>query len=68
VLMPVRVGQTSYLKINKIMKEVKFNIWYDDEPNDVVDKIASQLKSYGLEIVELDGGGEFIEYEIKPLK
>ncbi len=50
------------------MKEVKFNIWYDDEPNDVVDKIASQLKSYGLEIIELDGGVGFMEYEIKPLK
>ena len=50
------------------MKEVKFNIWYDDEPNDVVDKIATQLKSYGLEIIELDGGDGFNEYEIKPLK
>jgi len=66
--MPVRVGPTSYLKINKIMKEVKFKIWYDDEPNDVVNRISSQLKSYGLEIIELDGVGEFIEYEIKPLK
>ena len=50
------------------MKEVKFNIWYDDQPNDVVDKIAAQLKSYGLEVIELDGGDGFKEYEIKPLK
>jgi hypothetical protein len=50
------------------MKEVKFKIWYDDQPNDVVDRIGSQLESYGLKIVELDGVGEFIEYEIKPLK
>ena len=50
------------------MKEVKFKIWYDDQPNDVVDKIASQLKSYGLEVIELDGGDGFMEYAIKPLK
>jgi len=50
------------------MKEVKFKIWYDDQLNDVVDKIASQLKSYGLEVIELDGGDGFMEYEIKPLK
>jgi len=68
VLLQLRVGQTYYLKINKDMKEVKFKIWYDDQPNDVVDKIASQLKSYGLEVIELDGGDGFMEYEIKPLK
>lgn len=55
------------VKVKK-MKEVKFKIWYDDQPNDVVDKIASQLKSYGLEIIELDGGDGYMEYEIKPLK
>ncbi len=50
------------------MEEVKFKIWYDDQPNDVVDKITNQLKFFGLEVVELDGGDGFIEYEIKPLK
>ena len=50
------------------MKEVKFKIWYDDQSNEVVDRIASQLQSFGLEIIELDGGDGFIEYEIKPLK
>ena len=50
------------------MKEVKFTIWYDDQPNDVVDKIAVQLKSFGLEVVEVVGGDGFMEYEIKPLK
>jgi len=50
------------------MKEVKFKIWYDDQANEVVDRIASQLQSFGLEIIELDGGDGFIEYEIKPLK
>ena len=50
------------------MQEVKFKIWYDDQPNDVVDKIASQLGSFGLEIIELEGGDGFMEYEIKALK
>ena len=49
-------------------EEVKFQIYHDDQPNDVVDKIASKLKSYGLEVIELDGGDGFMEYEIKPLK
>jgi hypothetical protein len=49
------------------MKEIKFKIWYDDQSNNFVDKIASQLESYGLEIIELDGGDGFMEYEIKPL-
>jgi hypothetical protein len=55
------------VKIKMMKEEVKFKIWYDDQPNDVVDKIASQLKSFGLEVIELDGGAGFIEYEIKPL-
>ncbi len=50
------------------MKEIKFKIWYDDQPNEVVDRIAAQLQSFGLEIIELDGSDGFIEYEIKPLK
>lgn len=50
------------------MQEVKFKIYYDDQPNEVVDKLASQLQSFGLEIIELDGGDGFNEYEIKPLK
>ena len=50
------------------MQEVKFKIWYDDQPNEVLDKISSQLVSFGLEIIQLEGGGEFMEYEIKALK
>lgn len=50
------------------MKEIKFKIWNDDQPNEVVDKIAVQLGSFGLEIIQLEGGDGFIEYEIKPLK
>ncbi len=50
------------------MEEVKFKIWCDDQPNDVVDKISSQLNSYGLEIIVLYAGDGYLEYEIKPLR
>jgi hypothetical protein len=50
------------------MEKVKFKIWYDDQVDEVVDKISEQLKSFGLEVSELDGGDGFMEYEIKPLK
>ena len=50
------------------MEKVKFKIWYDYQPNEVVDKLASQLKSFGLEVIELVGGDGFMEYEIKPLR
>jgi len=46
------------------MIEVKFKIWYDDQLNEVVDKIGDKLKSFGLKIIELDGGDGFMEYEI----
>ena len=50
------------------MEKVKFKIKYDDQPNEVVDIIESKLRSFGLEIVELDGGDGFNEYEIKAMK
>ncbi len=46
------------------MEEDKFKIWYDDQPNDVVNKISSCLKKFGLTIDELDGGDGFNEYKI----
>lgn len=50
------------------MKEGVIKITYDDQPNDVVDKISSKLKSFGLELVELDGGDGYIEYLITELR
>ena len=50
------------------MKEVKFKIWYDYQPNDIVDKISSQLNSYGLEIIVLYAVYGYLEFEIKPLR
>ena len=45
----------------------KFRIVYDDQPNDVVDKIAEKLEVFGIYIQELDGGDGFMEYEIKKI-
>jgi hypothetical protein len=43
---------------------IKFKIEYDDQPNDVVDKMAAKLKLFGILIKPLDGGDGFEEYEI----
>jgi hypothetical protein len=46
-------------------------IVYDDQPNDVVDKISSALEAFGLTITPIDDGEEgdgYIEYEIEILK
>jgi hypothetical protein len=46
----------------------KFKVWYDDQPNEVVDTIDANLAEFGLEIKELEGGDGFNEYEIIKLK
>jgi hypothetical protein len=53
--------------------ENKFRAYLDDDSRVVVNKIANQLESYGLELVEVsktffDDGESFIDYEIKPLR
>lgn len=45
-----------------------FKIQHDDQPNEVVDRIEKILNTFGLEIIELDGGDGFMEYEIKVRK
>ena len=47
---------------------MKFKVWYDDQVEDVVDRISSELKTFGLTIKVLDGGDGFMEYEIVSLK
>lgn len=47
--------------------EKKFKIYYDDQPNDVVDRISTLLYEFGLIIRELDGGDGWVEYEIGEL-
>lgn len=44
----------------------KFKIYYDDQPNDIIDRIAYKLLKFGLTIVETepDAGDGYIEYEI----
>jgi hypothetical protein len=44
--------------------KTKFKIYYDDQQIDVVERISSNLKKFGLTIKELDGGDGFMEYEI----
>lgn len=43
---------------------MKFKINYDDQPNEVVDKISSELRKYGLTIREIDSDDGYIDYEI----
>jgi hypothetical protein len=44
--------------------ETKFRITYDDNQHDVLDKISSKLKEFGLTIKQLEGGDGWVEYEI----
>jgi hypothetical protein len=43
---------------------IKVKIEYDDQPNDVVDKMAAKLKLFGVLVKQLEGGDGFEEYEI----
>jgi hypothetical protein len=47
--------------------ESKFKVWYDDDQMNVVDRVKQAIRPFGLEIVELEGGDGWIEYEIKKL-
>ena len=42
-------------------------IWYDDQPDEVVDKVASVLLNFGLKINYLDGGDGYNTYEISKI-
>ena len=42
----------------------KIRIEYNDQPNDVMDKVIAKLKYFGIIIKQLDGGDGFEEYEI----
>ena len=46
------------------MKETTFTIEHDDQPNDVVYRIAGALSILGFDIKELEGGDGFQEYKI----
>lgn len=41
-----------------------FKVWYDDQPNEIVDKVSAALKEFGLAIEESEGGDGFNEYKI----
>lgn len=46
----------------------KFKINYDNQPNEVVNKILSLLRNFNLEITQLDGGDGYIEYKLDKIK
>jgi hypothetical protein len=50
------------------MMETKFRVEYDDQPNEVVDKVAENVSKFGIVINELDGGDGYCEYEITKTK
>lgn len=42
----------------------EFKVFYDTTPNDVVDKISSNLQHFGLKIITIEEGDGFIVYKI----
>jgi len=46
----------------------EFTVWYDDQLNDVVDKISSALSEFGLTIESTDDGDGFVKYQIIQIK
>ena len=54
-------------KDHKIIK-MKFKIYYDDQPNEVVDRISSILKNFNINVEDLNGGDGFMEYDITEIK
>jgi len=45
---------------------MKFKVYYDDQPNYGVDRLASILKSqFEIVVNQLDGGDGFEEYEVE---
>jgi hypothetical protein len=42
----------------------KFKVYHDDQPDEIVDRIAGALSEFGIEIKRIDGGDGFIHYQI----
>jgi len=42
----------------------KFRVVYDDQPDEIVDKISNALKSHGLTIEYADGEDGYMDYVI----
>ena len=45
--------------------ETEFTIYYDTQPNEVVDKIDSIISGFGLWIDSIEEGDGYIKYEIR---
>ena len=45
--------------------DTSFKVFYDDLPNEIIDKISSKLKNFGLKIEIIKEGDSFIIYDIE---
>ena len=43
---------------------MKFRVFYDDQPYDGVNRLASIIEDFGIQVENLDGGDGFEEFEI----
>jgi len=48
------------------MEKIRIN--YDDDVLDIVSTFSSLLAKFGLELVELEGGDGYMEYQVQPQK
>jgi hypothetical protein len=42
----------------------EFKVYHDDQPNEIVDRIAGALSEFDIDIKEIDGGDGFMHYQI----
>ena len=42
----------------------KFKVYYDDQPNDGVDRLSSIIEKFGIQVFRLEGGDGFEEFEV----
>jgi len=42
----------------------KFKVFYDDQPDDGVNRLSSIIEKFGIQVIRLDGGDGFEEFEV----
>jgi hypothetical protein len=42
----------------------KFKVFYDDQPDNGVDRLASLIEKFGIKVERLEGGDGFEEFEV----
>jgi hypothetical protein len=60
--------QTPKTTLKNEQSDAVFKIEYGDQLNDVVDRISSILKNFGLNIIEMGGGDGFVEYKLEQIR